>query len=1402
MSIDESSRGVDRAMKAPVRSLRWLILQALLVAWCGGAFWAAHAVARSFEQDYEKVILVSLPFATAIALGAVHVYISQLLIRAARTEYGTSRREGHGAPSHIAGFPVDAPILKLALGGVWLPLAAVVFALVVSQVRPDWLGISRYSLTVGYVATLLVMSLIALTGLCTSVDYGWVLDKRPKGDDAQSGAKHAEGAPRPQVRKADRSYTIGESVAGSSVVTAVIVLGIYTLTCISLLSQAHNFDKFFYGKGDWSFPILLGLGHVALTGGLILLGGLLARPAWPESRQGLLPPIGGVVIVLSILGPAWFFVGDRSLMFSLSWCLVTGPLLFGLPFLRISSDREPDLTLRLQIDQEGGEAHASSRIGEQGPSPKHTGETAQRLENRVKMPRLTRLHVDLIRASLLLTGIIERNIAAVAFALPLSLYLSVEQLLPAGMQPNSGLDRVGLWAGVAPLWLGPFLFGLYHIGETLEAIYTTQMRRCVQNLRDHVLVLGYGDLGRRYVRELFQIRVVAYSTLWEHLARSRYVLLPNGALGKVLMRIAAIERNSAHLAGVTNESARTPIGHADITRLVQHVANPRPHEWDALPPAAVRFVIPIISGDAVSEEVQNLARLEEAAFVSCLLRATDGQDHASQLFQRLRSLAQRGRFVPAALAVRSSTYPAYLVEGITRHRLPVHYVLPSQLEGLNAGNLLHAVYRRLAAAGDLDAGGVPILVCGQGKRLFYLIDSFLRTMGLEEYNDFARRQNARPVIAIVTIDDEFVRSGVECPPDDAGGKAARDAGDDARVGEKYWKDWDKKTPYGVVVWKVARHVSRSPLAKLARADGSLPATSTEGKPEGSVMVVAGEPVCIPLIPRDSRDFPTTNNIISTLKPKTVLVSDHEADDEFRIIHAVSTAVARIVSQGAPQEPPMLLVTGETGKHHLEKNFQQAAAMYQSVVEGVGGNSATRRQGAVDGDFSAFPDSVMQWSGSKLMGDPFIDVLEDPVERFVALTRAYLGRTAGEIPVEMNFCVPDSPGSLADILCGLSGCDAVPAPKRHEIVKGASFTNSRFVSDKGQRFVVRSYMELHHPTTSGSGHARAAVIDGDLNDPGHSAWSRDPRPSENRDPLDRKHVLRTVLELVDPSARRGRHRVPGDPAPSKYVDHYAQDGVTEGRHIKEGDDPVTDTKQFRLLKREYLEQATQCCGMPTCPIEPFNRIALTALSNPQFRYNKQINSIARCFAPGTWDVPKSVDSEERALRRPLASIRIECEQMNVPGSYAAAINAMLLRTVVPSAVGKNAGTGGRADGARSPAEEKTQYAFDFTYLSSYECHDERFGVFTCYGRRVKTVPKGQDELLPKSVIRMIEVRPATRPEEWKTYVEELEGFLNCPSDFQKELIKHTDHTGLTKERGWRFTKVVPHADQREAPLARP
>jgi hypothetical protein len=128
--------------------------------------------------------------------------------------------------------------------------------------------------------------------------------------------------------------------------------------------------------------------------------------------------------------------------------------------------------------------------------------------------------------------------------------------------------------------------------------------------------------------------------------------------------------------------------------------------------------------------------------------------------------------------------------------------------------------------------------------------------------------------------------------------------------------------------------------------------------------------------------------------------------------------------------------------------------------------------------------------------------------------------------------------------------------------------------------------------------------------------------------------------------------------------------------------------------------------------------------------KHARAVAEHFMVDQWSRSESTPT----ATLPLAVITYR--GLDHPGSLAFAMNTLLLRTVRQ----------------KSPPPPST---FRATYMSAYECHDESFALFSCYG----VLEEAAKMAIGTDTIVEIVIQPVTHEERWRDYIRALVAHLN-------------------------------------------
>jgi hypothetical protein len=1109
---------------------------------------------------------------------------------------------------------------------------------------------------------------------------------------------------------------IANAYADFPFLKTVLFVTFYTLFVAGLLYPRQGAGAVNHVTQGYGGAATLTILHTCVFVSLYWIAEILDIHARPRILPKVLLAAATVCSCLSIsyfvAGNGPFWAGSRV---ALMWRLSLVPIIGILPVLAVRSvGRQPRVRT------------ARRRRTRVSHSPAPPQWVRRRIGSVVRhvSALIQQMVIDIIRGQLVVSTIVQRHLHFFIIGLPLS-----------AVFPPTTSSTFSLWFAATLGWVGPLMIGLAYINDTCANAYYDGLRRAIHHLREHVLILGYGDLGRRVSSELWEKKIVPYTSLFEHIGRSQNILLPNGTLAKVLLRLAAVEVDQSTLSHVARSPSGPTLGVHDISDVIAVTT-------EADRPSA-SIVIPVVIGDATAEEIQDYARLAAAGFVACTIRQRQTAEPAQRLLQRLESLANEGINVPAVLALYSSAYIQHVTERVMRTALPVHWILTSHLEGSNAANVAYASYaaRSLAVRRRTEPQRPEtILICGRGPRLIYFVDTIIKSAEKGAYN----RSDA-PAIVIMTGDDalaELVAPRTACiaprPPVQATGAPPSE-----------------------------HHLQPETLRfypLITRVPTGIDETSE---------YLRGKPYEVSVIRQDPASYQAVNAVIDRFRPDIVVILDYEAETEFRLMNYVFTNTYRRATDPSltGEKLPLVFVSGETGKPYLQAYFRRGLAYYAGV-----------RTSRVPAEQETGPGQGIDRSSRAhdlARGAPFVDVLDDPTARILALARAYLDKSpAKKRVVELHFCESDVPSAIVHRLAALSGRTFIAPPGSPAPL---SLANTRFIplapvrerqtavpDRKGaavapelKRFMIRSFVHWTEGLAddkAASRFHRLAVVSG---------HERTQRREENSDVDDARRI---VSQMIRPLARDADSLLP------EYVKILAGLEKAPLAHpdvetwLRDHRGPVENSlDDFREVAQKVVGQVEHCCGMLTCPVEAFHRCAEGRFLMPayemacdemyindrrraraaanQFRHVREVAT--RLFVDKT--EPASINGYKKTG---LAHFRIDCAiegsqqrpRIQINGQRWPAPRAGVLASIFAQLLL------GRVE---PHASARSDSLVDLTYLSSYECHDARFGVFSCYGKLIdESVEKVDDSYKIRSVI----ITPFYG-DKWGGYAEDLAGHLS-------------------------------------------
>ena len=905
------------------------------------------------------------------------------------------------------------------------------------------------------------------------------------------------------------------------------------------------------------------------------------------------------------------------------------------------------------------------------------------------------------RAQLMGWAIWKNNLATLLFALPISLLAGLRPLII--QTPSSEFDVVFIGVvGSSLVWLGVLINGLYSFQTTAQQAYESSLIDTVRRLNEHIIIVGYDDLGRLLANNWARRGLLGYESLHDHLLRGTNIILPDSRPARMFANLLIIDEPLQSGVGLVNVGPGIRGAVVSLTDSIQDLeqlifngerADPvvvtdplrqwaqRGSRWlaaatrvfDLQVSRLVEYSVPLIAGDSSAREVREAAHFDRARFLVSAELASNKPDAGFVGVEEINALqVKRHTCLPTVIQVRSSALVSQLASRHVPFDTPIHVVPVDRLESSQATITLYSAIVKLWRSNKPQK--VRAVIAMRGKKLFHLFDGLLALLEPEErrlFGDDKRRGDS--IIVLVSEDN---------PISDLPYTEVESDRDDKERSEK--PKWDDRFPDAE---RLATFRAQTNLkCRLVHYQPHVSRSVTNLKPPFVISPRVDIGLWILHIKADPRDYQTMTKVESFFKPNLVMVSDERMVAGLRSLNSIRLALTRRRSKPDVQ----ILIAADRTRQHQRFYYWNAlwysAAFFRKPELGV----RQRYPGLQDG---------------------YMDPTRDAMERVTGIWSAYSqlrGRRVSAA-VELHACSANRPGTIADTLVRLCGGQAdvhgIAGPGGRKC--GVALLDTRMEMKSDGTFTLGALCELVLPQEN------ETTIDY-----GRDRGWRGVRLAMHTTAEDqRQSVAEHVLSLLDKKRLRG-------------------------------DEVVAKTACARR----------SCCGMQSCPIEAVHKVVGSAglAQEDQAKRDEVNDNIASRYwaADGrdpVWaEVPQlngSYASPEKtealSPQGPRAFITVKCDGALRRGTFAVSVASLLGWQVSTRRYG--------------PGEAVGRKVVHLTYLSGSECHDNRFGLFSLYGFTQ------DDDQRPigavADIVKTVDIRPITRVKDWAAYEKGLADFLN-------------------------------------------
>ena len=1033
------------------------------------------------------------------------------------------------------------------------------------------------------------------------------------------------------------------------------------------------------------------------------------------------------------------------------------------------------------------------------------------------------LYLNMIRGHLLLMSIFKTAspffLLSMPFGITVSLYPVFTRL---GFLTDTKVSHwvlLNIFFAANLAWIAPLLLSLLHLEETCSKAYANRMIRTIQQLGNHIVILGTGDVGRGFLTAMVDREKVALKTAFDHFFYARNILQPNGRLAKLNLKLLLIDKRKELFRHITPFSGDCLLGSFEIAPCPMS----KKGDWHK---RNLDILIPAIIGDAGQREVRFLARLEKSRFVASLIRDFEQPFAVLRHLQALSRHREAGgaHVPPTLLRINSSTHLPYFSFQAALDALPVHLIHPEMLKGVNLGNALSQLIEADIATGNPKIKNV--IITGQWQQAQYFLDALMKDLRCEDAYTVVKDVN----FFLVSSKDqqELCLRSVEFMAD---GTILKPVGDVLRNPESMGTLARVKAEFGnlrVALW--SQLTIRSFTCHKEKASNGHNGARSE------ISGMDRHPIRYPvyIIPMEMTAFESASRILDAVCPDVFVISDFLAEEELRTLDSVFSGLNNWWRHRTSQKTffPLLFISAETGSKNMARNLADGMIYYTALRKYF----FNEEKSFYPADSSPIYSSLEERFGM----NNAIDVLEDVVERCVGVYEAHVDDAGERRPnaFEMNFCVPDQHGCLAQTIADLTGLqfgemqpsELLPVFSNCRMVKSSSSQETPVSESSGEQssdyFIFKSFAHLREYKADKPGNRKfsrlfsldtskeeTCSVDYFLrNNKPHSVYGLAglflsclldccyPEMKEESMKGKIHQLLKRIIKRLkgaelDPETQEksmfSKEKVFelfNEKEFSNLISLLDKNQPQEIRNLlddlkklnKRG--PDCDIRSIEDPFRTALKHWTtkmidqiknRCCGMTVCPVEAFHKFAeshkfpLGNIPLDSQEGRKRYGTLLKHYTFNFTEMEETA-SQTNIPPEPAAHMDVLCEGSAKPGGGALALNYLLLRQ-------------------REFTEETTKglaeddRVANLHYIGDYQCHDQNFSTFTVYGNW-ESAP--MNRFLPNP-IRYVLIRPTSEchMNAWEEYGKQLCIFFNKlkESDTEWQSKRRSSYFEIFRER---------------------
>ncbi|MDZ7290617.1 MAG: hypothetical protein ONB44_03030 [candidate division KSB1 bacterium] len=708
-----------------------------------------------------------------------------------------------------------------------------------------------------------------------------------------------------------------------------------------------------------------------------------------------------------------------------------------------------------------------------------------------------------------------------------------------------------------------------------------------------------------------------------------------------------------------------------------------------------RVLVPVVIGEAKEPFISSRVNLERASLVISMV---PDEESVQAVFERAVKAS-----VCSIICVTRSDQISYLTYR-SRHR-PIVLVYPKHNQGLTLGQRLWAAILKVRAVRKMADNIWPkVLVIGNNKANHYMLETLWTNLPGDHKQ---RHQILQKNFAFVVTE-----------PDDP-------------LEYPKLKDPQKKDTY----------------------DQQWPATYITGGryPYPSKQVSQTEPLHVPTRVVNAADISALETCLADHQPDILVMNHEDVDKSLLMLSRCVRALERLkTSQPTKFKLPLLLLSAARGNELEQLSLGDASRYYDALCK--------LHQEDLADDTSYPSHARYHHLLREVIGETISDSYADTEEIISGARNSFLDPAKPQF-VEINGCLPNRPGTLANYVAKLAGIDFMPQSKAQidtlwrqanqlSAIHGAyvpSFQYLRNIMLDPERmaFALTGYASLA-PLTKDSPAVDVQSMD-------HPLIIRI-FANDGRDYVEPEIDQDEWQSLKEELPQLMEWRKPGEPEPPGIPDVIDRvSGRTTGAYNSVGAfrQVLLDPQPGNSLGR------FACPGMTICRIAAFQDYVVASNSK---RLQRQAMVHSNC---SPWEnllharnyycstkMRQATGKEVPQPDTPFARLFCCCRGSHDPGMIAMVLNTFLFR----SNFTRQAATG-------DPSKD---WVINIDYFKDISCQNPYFTLNRLFGSYAKKPPvaeSGEPLSLPLHLLRILPIGAMDSARQWFYYARTLHYFLN-------------------------------------------